>query len=84
MQVTDLDYVIPDGFPAEAKDLVDKLLLENPDERLGAPEKGVAGIAYRGSLASAGCLSAARMASKGRRRAVILLFGSWKVVLENI
>jgi len=33
--VTDVDYTYPENFPGIAKDLVDKLLVVNPDERLG-------------------------------------------------
>eukprot|EP00983_Pelagomonas_calceolata_P065199 1148472-Pelagomonas_calceolata.AAC.4 len=35
LQVTDVDYTYPEAFPAVAKDLVDKLLVVDPDERLG-------------------------------------------------
>eukprot|EP00967_Tisochrysis_lutea_P121304 scaffold199754_cov15-Tisochrysis_lutea.AAC.1 len=34
LQVTDVDYTYPEAFPAVAKDLVDKLLVVDPDERL--------------------------------------------------
>lgn len=34
-QVTDLNYTFPEDFPAVAKDLVEKLLVVEPEERLG-------------------------------------------------
>uniref|UniRef100_A0A7S3R3C7 non-specific serine/threonine protein kinase n=1 Tax=Dunaliella tertiolecta TaxID=3047 RepID=A0A7S3R3C7_DUNTE len=37
-KVTDVDYTYPEAFPAVAKDLVDKLLVVDPDERLGASD----------------------------------------------
>lgn len=35
-KILNLDYVYPDGFTADAKDLVQKLLVIDPDERLGS------------------------------------------------
>lgn len=35
-KILNLDYVYPDGFTADAKDLVQKLLVLDPNERLGA------------------------------------------------
>ncbi|KAG1666174.1 hypothetical protein FOA52_012021 [Chlamydomonas sp. UWO 241] len=35
-KVTDRDFAFPDGFPDDARDLVDRLLALEPDERLGA------------------------------------------------
>lgn len=40
-KITKLEYSFPDGFPALAKDLVSKLLVLNPTERLGSGEKGI-------------------------------------------
>jgi len=35
-KILNLDYVYPDGFSADAKDLVQKLLVLDPNKRLGA------------------------------------------------
>lgn len=35
MQIAELDYSFPEGFPEVAKDLVQKLLVMEPDKRLG-------------------------------------------------
>ncbi|XP_050525707.1 3-phosphoinositide-dependent protein kinase 1 isoform X2 [Daktulosphaira vitifoliae] len=37
-KILSLDYVYPDGFSADAKDLVQKLLVLDPNERLGAKD----------------------------------------------
>lgn len=37
-KILNLDYVYPDGFSADAKDLVQKLLVLDPNERLGAKD----------------------------------------------
>lgn len=37
-KILNLDYVYPDGFSADAKDLVQKLLVLDPSERLGAKD----------------------------------------------
>lgn len=37
-KILNLDYVYPDGFSADAKDLVQKLLVLDPTERLGAKD----------------------------------------------
>ena len=39
-KVKALDYTCPDGFDEQAKDLVQKLLVKSPAERLGAGEPG--------------------------------------------
>ncbi|KAF9648600.1 kinase-like protein [Thelephora ganbajun] len=39
-KVKALDYTFPDGFDEQAKDLVQKLLVKSPTERLGAGEPG--------------------------------------------
>ena len=39
-KVKALDYVFPDGFDEQAKNLVRKLLVKSPSERLGAGEPG--------------------------------------------
>ena len=39
-KVKALDYTFPDGFDEEAKDLVQKLLVKSPTDRLGAGELG--------------------------------------------
>jgi len=39
-KVKALDYTFPDGFDEQAKDLVEKLLVKSPTERLGAGELG--------------------------------------------
>jgi 3-phosphoinositide dependent protein kinase-1 len=39
-KVKALDYTFPDGFDEEAKDLVQKLFVKSPAERLGAGEPG--------------------------------------------
>ena len=39
-KVKALDYTFPDGFDEQAKDLVEKLLVKSPTERLGAGEPG--------------------------------------------
>jgi len=39
-KVKALDYTFPDGFDEQAKDLVQKLLVKSPIERLGARESG--------------------------------------------
>ena len=39
-KVKALDYTFPDGFDEQAKDLVQKLLVKSPAERLGAGELG--------------------------------------------
>lgn len=38
-RITKLDYVYPDGFDATAKDLVQKLLVIEPNKRLGAADE---------------------------------------------
>lgn len=40
-KITALDYEIPEGFPATAKDLVEKLLVLDPNQRIGAKEDGL-------------------------------------------
>lgn len=42
-KVKALDYTFPDGFDEQAKDLVQKLLVKSPTERLGAGEPGSSG-----------------------------------------
>lgn len=37
-KILNLDYVYPDGFNADAKDLVQKLLVLDPNERLGTKD----------------------------------------------
>lgn len=37
-KILNLDYVYPDGFTADAKDLVQKLLVIDPEERLGSKD----------------------------------------------
>jgi 3-phosphoinositide dependent protein kinase-1 len=37
-KILNLDYVYPDGFNADAKDLVQKLLVLDPNERLGSKD----------------------------------------------
>jgi len=39
-KVKALDYTFPDGFDEQAKDLVEKLLVKSPTDRLGAGEPG--------------------------------------------
>eukprot|EP01137_Pigoraptor_chileana_P029787 Opistho-2@15451 len=39
-KITKLEYAIPDGFPPAAKDLVEKLLVLDPDQRFGAENNG--------------------------------------------
>ncbi|CAI9728956.1 3-phosphoinositide-dependent protein kinase 1-like [Octopus vulgaris] len=39
-KILKLDYEFPDGFNPVAKDLVQKLLVFNPQKRLGSPESG--------------------------------------------
>ena len=39
-KVKALDYTFPDGFDEQAKDLVEKLLVKSPTDRLGAGELG--------------------------------------------
>ena len=39
-KVLNLDYSFPEGFPAVAKDLVEKFLVLNHEERLGHPKMG--------------------------------------------
>eukprot|EP00128_Syssomonas_multiformis_P013618 Colp12_sorted_trinity150504_noHs@10578 len=39
-RITKLEYKIPDGFPSDARDLVEQLLKMDPKERLGSEEKG--------------------------------------------
>lgn len=41
-KVKALDYTFPDGFDEQARDLVQKLLVKSPTERLGAGEPGSA------------------------------------------
>lgn len=38
-KILNLDYVYPDGFSADAKDLVQKLLVLDPNERLGTKDE---------------------------------------------
>lgn len=41
-KIVKLEYSFPDGFPPKAEDLVKKLLVLNPNERLGAGPGGIA------------------------------------------
>ncbi|XP_045495599.1 3-phosphoinositide-dependent protein kinase 1 isoform X1 [Colias croceus] len=40
-KILKMDYEFPEGFPADAKDLVEKLLVLDHTKRLGASDKGV-------------------------------------------
>lgn len=40
-KITQLDYQFPDGFPSDGRDLVSRLLVLDPNQRIGgSPEKG--------------------------------------------
>eukprot|EP00730_Choanoeca_flexa_P016555 TRINITY_DN7850_c0_g1_i1.p1 TRINITY_DN7850_c0_g1~~TRINITY_DN7850_c0_g1_i1.p1 ORF type:complete len:529 (+),score=85.81 TRINITY_DN7850_c0_g1_i1:72-1658(+) len=39
-KITSLEYTVPQGFPEAAKDLVEKLLQRDPDQRLGSDAQG--------------------------------------------
>ena len=39
-KVVRISYTIPDDFPEYAKDLIEKLVVTEPNERLGANENG--------------------------------------------